>query len=68
LRNNEKKQKEELKVRKAELPWSIYKRWNEPDFLRSWNKVSSWEWNDYDDYMRKYGPGSDPELEINRGW
>ena len=67
LARNERRQDEELKVRKAELLWSIYMRWDEPDFLRSWNEVSSWEWKDYDDYMRKYGPGSDPELEIKRG-
>jgi len=67
LMNNEKKQNEKLKVRETELLWSIYKRWSEPDFLRSWNEVSSWEWKDYDDYMRKYGPGSDPEDEIKRG-
>jgi hypothetical protein len=65
--NNKKIQGENLRTRKAELLWSIYKRWNEADFLRSWNEVSSWEWENYDDYMRKYGPGSDPELEIMRG-
>jgi hypothetical protein len=67
LTNNEKRRREELRIRKAELLWSIYRRWDEPDFLRAWNEVSSWEWKDYDDYMRKYGPGSDPELEVKRG-
>jgi hypothetical protein len=66
-RNGEKERRDSNKVREAELLWSIYKRWSEPDFLRAWNEVSSWEWKDYDDYMRKYGPGSNPEDEIKRG-
>ena len=55
------------KRREAELLMKLYKRWGEPDFLEAWNVVSALEWSDYDDYMSRYGPGANPELEVKRG-
>ena len=67
LRNGERMRRAELRTKKAELLWSIYRRWDDSDFLRAWNEVSAWQWKDYDDYMARYGPGSDPENEVKRG-
>ena len=44
----------------------IYDRFNEADFARHYNQlVYQWEWKDYDDFMEKYGPETNPEAHIS---
>ena len=53
-------QKQTLETRQAQLLMSLYQRWSEPEFQDAYYEMMQWEWNDYDDYMEKYGWASNP--------
>ena len=50
-------------TRKTQLFTQIYRERYNPENIQRWWEMMSWEWEDYDDYYRKYGGfGLDPEL------
>ncbi len=66
LRNGEAIRRAEIRIIKAELLMNIYSRLEDSEFLRACNTLNAWQWKDYEDYTVKYGPDSDPELELKR--
>lgn len=47
------------RTRQAQLFMGIYDRFNDTDFAKQYTKVMyEYEWEDYDDWRKKYGPES----------
>ena len=62
LRNTQRAQQLQLETRQAQLFMQAYSRFTEKEFQKSWfEMVSQWEWDDYDDFMAKYGPKTNSE-------
>ncbi len=62
LRNTQRAQQLQLETRQAQLFMQAYNRFTEKEFQKSWfEMVSQWEWDDYDDFMAKYGPKTNSE-------
>ena len=62
LRNTQRAQQLQLETRQAQLFMQAYNRFTEKEFQKSWfEMVSQWEWDDYDDFMTKYGPKTNSE-------
>ena len=62
LRNTQRAQQLQLETRQAQLFMQAYNRFTEKEFQKSWFEiVSQWEWDDYDDFMAKYGPKTNSE-------
>ena len=60
LRNTKKNQELQLETRQTQL----FMHFNDKFESRRdvWNEIKDeWSWNDYDDFMRKYGPESNAE-------
>ncbi len=51
-----KAQQQNLETRQAQLFMPIYSTFYSDDFLRAYWGITSWSYNDYDDYISKYGP------------
>ena len=54
IQNQNKTQKMQLETRQATLFMNVYNRWD-VDMANALHEVLSWEWNDFDDFMEKYG-------------
>jgi hypothetical protein len=54
LRNANKTQQMQLETRQATLFMNVYNRWD-VDMANAFHEVMSWEWDDFDDFMEKYG-------------
>lgn len=50
-------------TRQAELFMHIYETEKNHENSVRWFKLDSWEWEDLDDWHRKYGKGASPEIE-----
>ena len=62
LRNTQRAQQLQLETRQAQLFMQAYNRFTEKEFQKSWfEMVIQWEWDDYDDFMAKYGPKTNSE-------
>ena len=60
LQNANKTQKVQLETRQAQLFMQIYNRFQEIEFRQNFNDVLTREWDDYDDYVKKYGRINNP--------
>ena len=61
LRNTRKNQELQLETRQAQLFMQIYQEMSSPEhYIRS-NELLHMEWEDWDDYYRKYGSENNPE-------
>ena len=49
------------KTRQAQLFMQIYEKWYDPTFSRNTAELRSWEWEDVEEFDRKYGPDVNPE-------
>jgi hypothetical protein len=54
LRNTKKNQELQLETRQAQLFMQITNKWSDVEFKRIARGILDWEWDDYDDYKRKY--------------
>ena len=54
LRNANKTQQMQLETRQATLFMNVYNRWD-VDMANAFHEVMIWEWDDFDDFMEKYG-------------
>lgn len=54
IRANQKNQELQLETRQAQLFMQIYNRFNDREMMRMQFEFQSWEWEDYDDWERKY--------------
>jgi hypothetical protein len=61
LRNTRKNQQIQLETRQAQLFSTIYSLTYNIDIMKKWVDFSLWEYEDYDDFMNKYGPITNPE-------
>jgi hypothetical protein len=59
LRNTRKNQELQLETRQAQLFMQTYHKWIDKDLNLANTKVERYEWQDFDDFMRKYGPEAD---------
>ena len=48
--------------RQAQLFMQIYQTRNNHDNMVRWMELNSWEWEDLDDWVRKYGAEASPEI------
>lgn len=53
----------QLETRKAQLFMQIYNRFTEVEFRENFNEVLSREWEDYEDYNKKYGRFTNPSAQ-----
>jgi len=61
-RRTEKTQQLTLETRQAQLFMQVYSRWNSRDFARAYGRARYvYEWTDYEDIQKKYGPRVDLE-------
>jgi len=56
LRNAQRTQQLQLETRQAQLFMQIYNRFSTSDFYSKWQDFRFWEWDNYDEFMEKYGP------------
>jgi len=61
LNNTRKTQQLQLETRQASLFQQIYSKFGEPDFIRNESAMMSFQFNDYDDFLKKYGSQANPE-------
>jgi hypothetical protein len=54
------------RTRQAQLFMQIYQELISPENFRISNELVRWEWDDYDDFMRKYGAENNPEAFSKR--
>ncbi len=62
-----KSQEQTLETRQAQLFMQVFQRFNEPDFFDKYTHFLSWKWEDYNDYMSKYGQKTNPEAWYSEG-
>ncbi len=58
-----KAQEQALETRQAQLFMQIFNRFQEVEFRKNFNEVLVREWEDYDDYVRKYGRFTNPTAQ-----
>ena len=52
----------DVETRQAQLFMQIYDHYYDEEFLRNHTDIFfNWKWKDYDDFMKKYGPNTNPE-------
>jgi len=61
VRNSQKNQQMQLETRQAQLFMQIYQGMSSPEHFRMANELSKMEWDDYDDFYRKYSGEHNPE-------
>ena len=54
VRNSQRNQQQQLETRQAQLFMQIYDRWSSREITKMEYEFRNWEWEDFDDYMRKY--------------
>ena len=64
LRRAAKDRQTTLETRQAQLFMQIRDKWDK-DMIRRRFEIISWEWENYGDFMEKYGPESNPEAWSN---
>jgi hypothetical protein len=57
----------ELQTRQAQLLLPFWQQWMEPEMQKAYSDFASWDWKDYDDFMAKYGPKTNPDAWFKRG-
>jgi hypothetical protein len=67
LRYTRRNQELQLETRQAQLFMQIYDRFSTSEFYGKWQDFRFWEWDDYDEFMEKYGPSNnfDKWIQVN---
>lgn len=66
MRNSQKTQQITLETRQAQLTMQIYQELISENNLNNFIEIQNWEWEDYDDFERKYGSDDHPERWAKR--
>ena len=66
LRNQNKTQQTQLETRQAQLFMQIYQEFSSVENFKIMRELTAMEWDDYDDFMRKYGSENNPEAFAKR--
>ena len=53
-----------LQTRQAQLFIPIYSTYHSDEYMKAYSEIMRWKWENYDDYINKYGPESNPEAYI----
>ena len=62
IKNTRKNQQLQLETRQTQLFMQFLEKFTDLRNRGYWDDVYyEWKWNDYDDFLRKYGPDSNPE-------
>ena len=61
-----KAQEQALETRKVQLFMQIYQDMNSTENLRIYSQLINMEWEDWDDFVRKYGASNNPESYVLR--
>ena len=61
-----KAQQQTLETRQAQFFMQMRQQLNNEDAMRRWIKLMNMEWKDYDEYEKKYGTDSNPEMAATR--
>jgi hypothetical protein len=56
-----------LETRQAQFFMQIFEQFHEPEFYNKLADFLTWNWKDYDDYMKKYGPEKNPKAWYSSG-
>ncbi len=56
-----------LETRQAQFFMQIFEQFHEPEFYNKLADFLTWDWKDYDDYMKKYGPKTNPKAWYSSG-
>jgi len=56
-----------LEMRQAQFFMQIFEQFHEPEFYNKLADFLTWDWKDYGDYMKKYGPEKNPEAWHSSG-
>jgi len=56
VRNNQRNQRLTLETRQAQLHLHIYDSMISSEFIEKWAYLFSWEWDSFEDFLKKYGP------------
>jgi hypothetical protein len=67
LQNANQTQKMQLETRQTQLFMYLYDKFCSESFKRSYYEIMRWEWTDYHEYAKKYGPDTNPEKNLTRG-
>ena len=54
IRTNQRNQELQLETRSLQLFMQLYQEMSSPEMLKTWIEIMNWEWDDYDDWTRKY--------------
>jgi hypothetical protein len=65
LRNAQKTQQLQLETRQAQLLMQIYSRLDTPEKSRAFTDIFTWDFTDFDDFLKKYDPLKRPEETDN---
>ena len=66
LKNANKTQKLTLESRNLQLFMQMYQEMSTPENLKRWSDLMNFEWDDFDDYMRKYSLEANEEAYLKR--
>ena len=61
-----KAQQQTLETRQAQMYMQMRQQLNNDEAMKRWIKLINMEWSDYDEYERKYGTDSNPEMAAIR--
>jgi hypothetical protein len=64
LNNTRKNQQQQLETRQAQLFMQMYNKWDE-SLRESFRKIRGIEFEDFSDFIKKYGPDSEEDMEIH---
>ena len=65
LRNTRKNQELQLETRQSNMFMELYETYRSPEFRMQHSTIIQQQWEDYDDFMEKYGPETNPEAWAN---
>jgi hypothetical protein len=67
VKNSQRMHKMTLETRQAQLFMQVYNRWASRDVTKMEYDFQQWEWDDYDDYVRKYHDSENRSLSTTLG-
>lgn len=60
-----KTQQQAEETRQTQLYMRLWEKWVSEDFLRHFVKTYEWEFDNYEDWLKKYGPKNNPEAWLS---
>jgi len=67
LRASQKNMRTTLETRQAQLFMQIFGNFHQTEFFNKYTDILTWKWNDYDDFIQKYGAKTNPKAWYSLG-